>query len=604
MESSLFMRFLLAGFPLQPKPILAPNRFTAIKNHILLLLVLVLEKKFDYEDDGEDDKNAEIANAAFVRQTARSIMNKQFYITTAIDYVNGQPHLGHAYEKIVADVIARSHRSLGQEVFFLTGLDEHGQKVQQAAIAEGKSPQTYCDELAADWLAFAKKLQLTNDDFVRTTQPRHKEFVQAILSKLNDAGQFYKKTYSGFYSAKEETFLTEKDRNPDGTFDPGYGEVVELQEENYYFKLGAHQQWLIDYIEKNPSFIQPDYRRNEVLGFLKNNTLEDLCISRPAVRLNWGIPLPFDKNFVTYVWFDALVNYISIPAAHGDKTIRETLTLRDGAVAGGASLWPADVHVIGKDILKFHAVYWPIMLKAMNLPLPKQILVHGWWQKDGAKISKSTGNIVDPIAVIDEWGLDAFRFYVLRELDIGPDGNWTDAGFRSRYQAELANGLGNLVNRSLSMLKRYRNGIVPEKSDELSADAAKAADETRALLKQNQLQAALQSIWLLVARANKYVDETAPFKLAKDPAQAKRLDEVLYNLTETCRVLAVLLWPFLPGTAVKIFGQLGLNPDESGPDKSSEAPPSSLRFDAASWGKLNAGHKIGEPAPLFPRKDI
>jgi len=598
------MRFLLAGFPLQPKPILAPNRFTAIKNHILLLLVLVLEKKFDYEDDGEDDKNAEIANAAFVRQTARSIMNKQFYITTAIDYVNGQPHLGHAYEKIVADVIARSHRSLGQEVFFLTGLDEHGQKVQQAAIAEGKSPQTYCDELAADWLAFAKKLQLTNDDFVRTTQPRHKEFVQAILSKLNDAGQFYKKTYSGFYSAKEETFLTEKDRNPDGTFDPGYGEVVELQEENYYFKLGAHQQWLIDYIEKNPSFIQPDYRRNEVLGFLKNNTLEDLCISRPAVRLNWGIPLPFDKNFVTYVWFDALVNYISIPAAHGDKTIREILMLRESVVAGGASLWPADVHVIGKDILKFHAVYWPIMLKAMNLPLPKQILVHGWWQKDGAKISKSTGNIVDPIAVIDEWGLDAFRFYVLRELDIGPDGNWTDAGFRSRYQAELANGLGNLVNRSLSMLKRYRNGIVPEKSDELSADAAKAADETRALLKQNQLQAALQSIWLLVARANKYVDETAPFKLAKDPAQAKRLDEVLYNLTETCRVLAVLLWPFLPGTAVKIFGQLGLNPDESGPDKSSEAPPSSLRFDAASWGKLNAGHKIGEPAPLFPRKDI
>ena len=246
-------------------------------------------------------------------------MSKRFYITTAIDYVNGQPHLGHAYEKIIADVIARARRSLGQEVFFLTGLDEHGQKVQQAAMAEGKNPQAYCDELAADWQAFAKKLELTNDDFVRTTEPRHKEFVQAMLAKLNAAGHFYKATYKGFYSTKEETFLTEKDRLPDGTFDASYGEVVELKEDNYYFKLGAHQQWLIDYIEANPDFIAPIYRRNEVLGFLKNNELEDLCISRPAARLNWGIPLPFDPDFVTYVWFDALVNYISIPAAHGDR---------------------------------------------------------------------------------------------------------------------------------------------------------------------------------------------------------------------------------------------------------------------------------------------
>jgi methionyl-tRNA synthetase len=540
-------------------------------------------------------------------------MSKRFYITTAIDYVNGQPHLGHAYEKIIADVIARSRRSLGQEVFFLTGLDEHGQKVQQAAIAEGKTPQAYCDELAADWLSFAKKLELTNDDFVRTTNPRHKEFVQAILSKLNDAGHFYKKTYSGFYSTKEETFLTEKDRNPDGTFDPGYGEVVELQEENYYFKLGAHQQWLIDFIETNPAFVQPDYRRNEVLGFLKNNELEDLCISRPASRLNWGIPIPFDKNFVTYVWFDALVNYVSIPAAHGDKTVLAAAVAKSeiGNRKSEIELWPADIHVIGKDILKFHAVYWPIMLKAMELPLPKQILVHGWWQKDGAKISKSTGNIVDPVAVIDEWGLDAFRFYVLRELDIGPDGNWTDAGFRARYSAELANGLGNLVNRSLSMLKRYRNGIVPANpptrpsdtlspsdgerdgvrgDDELSVVATTVARETHSLLEQNQLQAALQNIWSLVTRANQYVDQTAPFKLAKDPAQSQRLDEVLYNLTETCRVLAVLLQPFLPGTSAKIYAQLGLTET---PDKFSEA----------DWGKLNPGHKIGEPAPLFPRKD-
>jgi methionyl-tRNA synthetase len=516
-------------------------------------------------------------------------MNKLFYITTAIDYVNGQPHLGHAYEKIVTDMIARAHRSLGQEVFFLTGLDEHGQKVQQAAQTEGKDPQVYCDALAADWQAFAKKLALTNDDFVRTTQSRHKQFVQAILSKLNAAGQFYKKTYKGFYSAKEETFLTEKDRLPDGTFDLSYGEVVELEESNYWFKLREQQAWLIDYIEKNPSFIQPDSRRNEVLGFLKNNELEDLCISRPASRLNWGIPLPFDTDFVTYVWFDALVNYISIAAAHGDETVLSALGNQQPP-GGKLSLWPADIHVIGKDIVKFHAVYWPIMLKAMGLPLPKQILVHGWWQKDGAKISKSTGNIVEPIAVIDEWGLDAFRFYVLRELDIGPDGNWTDAGFKARYQAELANGLGNLVNRSLSMLKRYHNGIVPARHDELQIFVAETVASTKSSLEQNHLQDALQNIWSLVTRANQYVDQTAPFKLAKDPTQSKRLDEVLYNLAETCRVLAVLLWPFLPGTSVKIYGQLGLT---GAPDKFSEA----------AWGGLKTGHKIGEPAPLFPRKD-
>ena len=547
------------------------------------------------------DWSRRIANGASVRHTVYS-MNKRFYITTAIDYLNGRPHLGHAYEKIVTDVIARSRRSLGQEVFFLTGLDEHGQKVQQAAQAEGKTPQAYCDELAADWKAFVKKLELTNDDFVRTTEPRHKQFVQAILAGLHAAGQFYQKTYKGFYSAKEETFLTDKDRLPDGTFDPVYGEVIELEESNYWFKLRDHQQWLIDYLEANPSFVQPDYRRNEVLGFLRNNTLEDLCISRPASRLNWGIPLPFDKDFVTYVWFDALVNYISIPAAHGDLLSGlgsgvlvpgdGTKTVKPQApdAKSQLQLWPADIHVIGKDILKFHAVFWPIMLKAMGLPLPKQILVHGWWQKDGAKISKSTGNIVDPIIVIDEWGLDAFRFYVLRELDIGPDGNWTDAGFKARYQAELANGLGNLVNRSLSMLKRYRNGIVPTKHDELAAAAAKTAAETCALLKQSRLQDALHSIWSLVTRANQYVDHTAPFKLAKDPAQAKRLDEVLYNLAETCRVLAVLLWPFLPGTATRIYAQLGL---AGSPDKFSEA----------AWGGLEPDHTIGEPAPLFPRKD-
>jgi methionyl-tRNA synthetase len=517
-------------------------------------------------------------------------MSKRYYITTAIDYVNGQPHLGHAYEKIVGDVLARAQRSLGNDVFFLTGLDEHGQKVQQAALTEGRNPQAYCDQLAADWRSFAAKLNLSIDDFVRTTEVRHKQVVQAILTKLQACGHFYKAQYKGYYSTKEETFLTDKDRLPDGGFDPSYGEVIELSEENYYFKLRDHQQWLIEYIESNPNFIQPSYRRNEVLGFLKNNTLEDLCSTRPTARLNWGIPVPFDASYVTYVWFDALVNYISIPAAHGDPVVCAALGLPVKS-AQPVSLWPANAHVIGKDIVKFHAVYWPIMLKAMGLPLPERLLVHGWWQKDGEKISKSTGNIVEPIKVIDEWGVDAFRYYVVRELDIGPDGNWTDSGFQGRYHAELANGLGNLVNRSLSMLKRYRNGVVPARSNELAADAEKAVAETKRLLVENQLQSALEAIWRLITRANQYVDQTAPFKLAKDPAQAARLDEVLYNLAEVCRILAVLLWPFIPDSARKIFAQLALS---GVPDK----------FGQAEWGILARGHSIGEVAPLFPRKDI
>jgi methionyl-tRNA synthetase len=517
-------------------------------------------------------------------------MSKCFYITTAIDYVNGRPHLGHAYEKVIADVIARTRRSFGQKTFFLTGLDEHGQKVQQTALAEGKSPQAYCDALAAIWKDFAAKLQLTNDDFVRTTQPRHKEMVQRILAKLHAGGHLYKAIYEGFYSTKEETFLTEKDRRGDGTFDPAYGEVIRLQEENYYFRLKPHRQWLIHYLEQNPSFVSPDYRRNEVLGFLKNNELEDLCISRPASRLNWGIPLPFDAEYVTYVWFDALSNYITVPASSGDPGTGLASGMPPAPCSPVSEIWPADIHLIGKDILKFHAVYWPIMLKAMGAPLPNQILVHGWWQKDGEKMSKSLGNVVDPVAVIDEWGVDAFRFYVLRELDIGPDGNWTDAGFRGRYSAELAHGLGNLLNRSLSMLKRYRQGVVPQCSNELTPDTQKVIAETRALLERNELQRALLAIGSLVTRANQYVDHTAPFKLAKDPTQARRLDEVLYNLAEVCRILAVLLWPFMPGTATRIYSQLGLT---GAPD----------HWEAARWGALAAGHTIGAPAPLFPIKD-
>ncbi|MGA2557768.1 MAG: class I tRNA ligase family protein, partial [Verrucomicrobiota bacterium] len=414
-------------------------------------------------------------------------------------------------------------------------------------------------------------------------------------------GQFYKKTHKGFYSTTAETFLTEKDRLPDGSFDPAYGKVIELEEENYYFKLGPHQQWLIDYIEAHPAFIVPESRRNEILGFLKNNELEDLCISRPAARLNWGIPLPFDPAFVTYVWFDALTNYVSIPAALGDPVVTAALqSAIHNSTACGAShccsvsqsaiqLWPADVQVIGKDILKFHAVFWPIMLKAMGLEMPKQILVHGWWQKDGEKLSKSTGNVVDPVAVIEEWGLDAFRYYVIRELDIGPDGNWTDAGFRSRYQAELANGLGNLVNRSLSMIKRYRRGRVPRGSNEMAAEMAQCRARVVACYRGHLLQEALLCISALITRANQYIDQTSPFKLAKDPAQAAKLDDILYTLAEVCRALGVLLWPVIPGTAEKLQRQLGFAGAQ--PNLLTPTPP------------IAAGHLLGDVFPLFPRKE-
>jgi len=515
-------------------------------------------------------------------------MSKRFYLTTAIDYVNGAPHLGHAYEKVIADVIARARRSLGQEVFFLTGLDEHGQKVQQAAEAEGRDAQTYCDALAVQWRAFVQDLGISNDDFIRTTDARHKTVVTAVLNRLHQAGHFYKAGYEGWYSVKEETFLTDKDQNPDGTWDPRWGQVVRLKEENWYFRLKEHQDWLLQYLDAHPEFIQPTTRRNEILGFLRSQPLEDLCISRPKARLSWGIPLPFDPDYVSYVWFDALINYLSVPVSRGDVA---AMAAELGQPATDFTAWPADLHIIGKDIVKFHAVYWPIMLKALGAPLPRTLLVHGWWQKDGQKLSKSTGNVVDPAAVIGEWGLDAFRYYLIRELAIGPDGNWTDEGFRARYNAELANGLGNLLNRALNMLNKYRGGLVPAASRELEADTAQAVAAARNNLEASDLQEALVAIWNLVNRANLYVEQTAPFRLAKDPAQAARLDEVLYNLVEICRILAVMLNPFMPQASAKIWAQLNL-------------PAGDLPWNLTAWGGLQPGHQVGAPQPLFPRKDL
>ena len=513
----------------------------------------------------------------------------KFYVTTPIYYVNDAPHIGHVYTTVVADVLARFHRMLGDEVYFLTGTDEHGQKIEDSASAKGLAPLALADRVVQRYHALWKRFGMTHNDFIRTTEERHKRGVYKIYGKIAAAGDdIYKGRYEGWYCKGCEAFYP--DSQIAGGRCPDQGHPVErLTEESYFFRLSRYQKPLLEHYEKHPGFIVPETRRNEIISFVSAG-LRDLSISRTSFR--WGIPFPSDPKHILYVWFDALSNYVTAAGANGDPVVLATLDPHSALRTphSALSLWPADAHVIGKDIIKFHAVYWPIMLKAAALPLPKQVIVHGWWQKDGEKMSKSTGNVVDPLAVINEWGVDAFRYYVVRELDIGPDGNWTDAGFAARYHAELANGLGNLVNRSLSMLKRYRNGVVPKRSDELAAEVDKAVSVTAQQLREYQLQSALETIWSIVSRANQYVDQTAPFKLAKDPSQAARLDAALYTLAETCRVLAVLLWPFLPFTAGKMYAQLGLGET---PDK----------FPSAQWGGLPSGHTIGEIAPLFPRKD-
>ncbi|MEC7400761.1 MAG: methionine--tRNA ligase, partial [Verrucomicrobiota bacterium] len=362
---------------------------------------------------------------------------KPFYLTTAIDYANGSPHLGHAYEKILADVIARTQRLLGHEVRFVTGLDEHGQKVQQGAEREGISPQARCDGIAEEFKSLLKSLNVHPDDYIRTTEERHKKVVCHLLTDLYESGEIYQAEYKGFYSTRSEQFLQEKDK-VDGKWPEIYGDVTEITEKNYFFKLGKYQDWLIEHIRTNPTFIAPDYRQNQVLEFLKE-PLNDLCISRPKERLSWGIPLPFDANFVTYVWFDALVNYVTA-AGFGHESEFERF-------------WPADLHVIGKDILAPpHAVYWPIMLKAANLSLPKQILAHGWWTSSGAKMSKSTGETVNPLELVEQYGSDAFRYFVMREMTVGRDAEFSLERFESRYRADLGNDLGNLLSRLLHML--------------------------------------------------------------------------------------------------------------------------------------------------------
>ena len=502
---------------------------------------------------------------------------KPFYITTAIDYVNGSPHLGHAYEKVLTDVIARFQRQLGNRVHFLTGVDEHGQKVQQSAQRRGIPPQQYVDEASTEFRALLPKLGISNDDFIRTTEERHKQVVRQVLQQLFDKGEIYQAEYKGFYSTRQEQFLQDKDRNVDGSWPEIYGEVTEITESNYFFKLRAYQAWLVEFLTRNENFIFPRFRQKQVLEFLKE-PLNDLCISRPRERLEWGIPLPFDKAYVTYVWFDALINYYS-------------------AVADQPGVWPATWHVIGKDILvPPHAVYWPIMLHAAGLALPGGIIAHGWWMQRGAKMSKSTGNALNPLDLVTEFGADAFRYFLIREMNVGKDSDFTREQFLVRYTSELANNLGNLVNRTLNMTTRFAAGVVPAAGPAGDAEKALHAlwEKTRAefipLCEGFQFHTALERAMAFITATNAYIEKRAPWKLGKsaDPHDRELLNTSLATMAEALRLGVALLQAVMPAAAARINGVLGYT-------------PGAVWSGELAWGAKLTGTKVADALVLFPR---
>ncbi|MDR3317175.1 MAG: class I tRNA ligase family protein [Puniceicoccales bacterium] len=503
---------------------------------------------------------------------------KNFYLTTAIDYANGAPHIGHAYEKILSDAIIRSRRLEGMACHFLTGLDEHGQKVQETADKQGVEPEQLCDGVAEKFQALCRNLNISNDDYIRTTQRRHTEVVGRILMDFHGRGEIYKAEYRGLYSVRAERFVLERDRI-DGHWPEDFGEVVELCETNYFFRLSKYQDWLIDFLRSHEDFIFPDFRRKQVLEFLRE-PLNDLCISRPKARLRWGIELPFDGDYVTYVWFDALINYISA-VGYGSEHFSDR--------------WPADIQVIGKDILvPAHAVYWPIMLHAAGIPPPRKLLVHGWWLvRGGEKMSKSLGNVVNPLDYAGSYGADAFRYFVLREMVVGQDSNFTHELFLSHYTADLADDLGNLLSRLIHMLGRYCGGIIPavelEETEEknLRSLAETAISRVRIHCGSYEFSLALEAIFELVRETNRYVERRSPWKLAQNPAAGPALRSSLATAAEALRIGAALLIPVMPGTAEKIFRQLGADP--------------AVRWLDLCWGTSLAGKKLGAGEVLFPK---
>ncbi len=500
-----------------------------------------------------------------------------FYLTTPIYYVNATPHLGHAYTTIVADAMARYRRLAGDDVWFLTGTDEHGDNIARAAASAGVSPQAYADRISGVFRGAWKGLGITNDDFIRTTEPRHTTVVQAILQRLRDAGEIYLGTYGGHYCFGCERFYTEKEI-VGGKCPDHQTPFTWIEEENYFFTMSKYQGWLIEHIERQRDFIRPERYRNEILGFLRE-PLQDLSISRPRTRLEWGIPLPFDDKYVTYVWFDALINYVSALGSLGDPRF--------------AKYWPHVQHLIGKDILKPHAVYWPCMLKAAGLPIYRHLDVHAYWTVDGRKMSKSVGNVVEPSAFTGKYGNDAFRYFVMREMVFGLDADFSEKAFVGRLNADLANDLGNLVSRATTLIVNFVGGLVPARpsfaafGSDVPDALEKARGEVAAAMEEFAFQRALAAIWEFIGAVNRYVDTSQPWALAKDSTQRALLDGVLYTLAESLRCLGILLAPFLPEAAAKIRAALG---QTAGP-----------KLADAEWGRLAAGTRVQKLPGLFPR---
>ncbi|MDB6132961.1 MAG: metg: methionine--trna ligase [Verrucomicrobiales bacterium] len=518
-------------------------------------------------------------------------MPKPYYITTAIDYTNGAPHIGHAYEKVLADAMARFQRLAGNEAYFLTGVDQHGQKVQQTAEKAGVPPREYVREVTDKFLALWERLGVRADGWVETIDPRHTRIVQDLLQQLYDSGQLYKKTTSGFYSNRQEQYLSDKDRNEAGEFGPEWGEVVQLEEENWYFRLSDHVPWLRGFLEATPDFVFPPNRMTQLLNAVNGSEGMDLCISRPKSRLTWGIELPFDSDFVTYVWFDALTNYISFAGYRDASPETSGLPSFD-------RLWPCDAHVIGKDILiPAHGIYWPIMLHACGFTddqMPK-LVVHGWWNVRGEKMSKSLGNVVNPNDIADVIGTDGLRYFLLSEITTGQDSDMSDERVLFRYNKELADILGNLLNRTLNMARKYLGGVLRHTAFDSPAQVAlreKVASLPGAAMehmKTWQIHRVLADCLDTARQANEFIDHTSPFKLAKDPAQADQVASIMGHVMEALAHLSVLLSPAIPAAAAKIQTQLGWT------------PPAGFTLQDLQWGLLPDGHTLGEPQPLFPK---
>ena len=514
-----------------------------------------------------------------------------FYITTPIYYVNDVPHIGHAYTTVAADVLARYWRLRGRDVFFLTGLDEHGQKVQQAAAKAGIDPQAHCDRLAPQFTNLWDRLNISHNAFIRTTDKPHQSVVQRYLQQLFDNQLIYKADYTGWYCTFDERFWTEKDVV--GGLCPDCKRPIEqLSEHNYFFKMGQYQEQLQRHILEHPDFIRPESRRNEVLGFLQTQTLGDLSISRPKSRLSWGIELPFDKDYVTYVWFDALVNYIS------------ALEYLPQGQPAGLRYWPADVHLVGKDILTTHAVYWSTMLMALEQPLPHTIFAHGWWTVDGEKMSKSRGNVVDPNKMVDQFGADAFRYFLLREVPFGQDGDFSQEAMIGAINSDLANGIGNLLSRTLTMIQRFAHGRVPDRgvADKFESTELSIRGEVQSrfivmdnLLSNFRFRDDLEGIRWILQLCDKLIDESQPWKLAKTHQKddADRLKNVLNTLAQALRALSIFLYPYMPSTATQILRQLG----------SSLNLTDITMTEPVDWDPNLTGSIVQIGQPLFPRID-